>query len=56
MGKNRLTCFQLLKSVLDEVWTQLSGTDPQKVVAVRAKGEQLRAHYRQLATNGSGVD
>jgi hypothetical protein len=42
--------------VLDEVWTQLPGTEEEKKAAVQEKGIYLREYYKELAKTGKAVD
>ncbi len=49
--------FQLLASVLDEVWAQLPGTtEDEKTVAVEAMQGNLQKHYAQLSNTSTPID
>lgn len=43
-----MNCFQLLATVLDEVWSQMPGNDAQKTDAVHAQEQYLHQHYANL--------
>lgn len=43
-----MNCFQLLATVLDEVWAQMPGNDAQKSGAVQAQEQYLHQHYANL--------
>lgn len=51
-----MQCFPLLRTVLDEVWAQMAGTDDQKCAEIRACAQYLRDHYRQLASGAVALD
>jgi hypothetical protein len=51
-----MNCFQLLKTVLDEVLGEMEGSDADKIAAIRAKEDYLRKHYRKLASSTVALD
>lgn len=49
-------CFELLGTVLDEVWEELVGTEAEKLAAIHQKEKELRESYRNLANGGTKID
>ena len=51
-----MNCFQLLRSVLDEVWAELSGSKIEKVASIRAQLRELHNRYNHLLSSPGIVD
>jgi len=48
-----MNCFQLIKSVLDEEYEQIPGTEKEKDAAIKAALVQLRKHYQNVTSKGA---
>ncbi len=53
LGTARVNTFQLIKTVLDESYQAIPGTEPEKDAAIQEGLTRLRSEYRNLVNNGS---
>jgi len=49
-----LNCFQLIKTVLDEEYSQIGGDEAEKDEKIRKALQRLRDHYANVTKNGAG--
>lgn len=52
----KMTCFRLLATVLDEIWNDLDGDQAEKEAAVQSKLQVLQNRYRRLTNSPEIVD